>query len=142
MTATSAERELLKILIGAAWLDGRIQPEERQYLYHLAHQQGLAEDPEIKPLLYELKAVTKRQCYEWVRVYLGDHPGATDCETLLEAVSALIYSDGEIAAEEARLLCSIQQTADAGPLDHLYENLLHNVRALYRNWISKPPNQG
>ncbi len=139
MTAPSTERQLLKILIGAAWLDGRVQPEERQYLYRLAQQQGLAEDPEIKPLLYELRPVRKRECYEWVQAYIGEHPSTAACQDLLEAVSGLIYSDGEIAAEEARLLCSIQRSADSGPAEHFYESLVHNVRALYQNWISNLP---
>ncbi len=32
MVSPSNVKNLVKILIGAAWIDGRIQPEERQYL--------------------------------------------------------------------------------------------------------------
>ncbi len=49
MVTHSNVKNLVKILIGAAWLDGRIQPEERQYLREIAQAKGLASDPEIKP---------------------------------------------------------------------------------------------
>ncbi len=139
MAASLADRTLLKILIATAWLDGRIQPQERQHLYRLAHQQGLADDPEIRPLLYELKPVTKRQCYDWVHQYLGGHPSPATCQALLAAVSALVYSDGEVATEEARLLSSLQHTVESGPLTHLYEHLLYELQGLYRRWINSAP---
>ena len=52
MVNNSHVKNLVKILIGAAWIDGKIQPEERQYLREIAQAKGLASDPEIKPWLY------------------------------------------------------------------------------------------
>ena len=57
MVANSSVKQLVKILIGAAWIDGKIQPEEREYLQRVAKESGVADDPEIQPLLYELRAV-------------------------------------------------------------------------------------
>ena len=56
-------QKLLKILIGAAWIDGVIEPAERQYLQRVAHELNLANDPEIKDLLSEIKSVTAQECY-------------------------------------------------------------------------------
>lgn len=56
MVNNSSVTNLVKILIGAAWIDGRIQPEERQYLRKIAQEKGVANEPEIQPLLHELVA--------------------------------------------------------------------------------------
>ena len=50
MVGNSSVKNLVKILIGAAWIDGKIQPEEREYLRQIAQQKGVANDPDIKPL--------------------------------------------------------------------------------------------
>ncbi|HEY9904790.1 MAG TPA: TerB family tellurite resistance protein, partial [Candidatus Sericytochromatia bacterium] len=54
MVADTSIKQLVKILIGAAWIDGKIQPEEREYLQKVAKEAGIADAPEIQPLLYEL----------------------------------------------------------------------------------------
>ena len=100
MTTNSHTKTLVKILIGAAWLDGRIQPEERKYLHQVAQAKNLADDPEIRPLLNELRTVQPTECYEWIQAYLGDRPSETAYQNLIEAISGLIYSDGDVAVEE------------------------------------------
>ncbi|AUT00382.1 Tellurite resistance protein TerB [Nostoc sp. CENA543] len=129
-------KNLVKILIGAAWIDGRIQPEERQYLREIAQAKGLATDPEIKPWLYELVPVQPNECYTWVKEYLGDRPTAEDCENLIEAISGLIYSDGEVAIEEARLLTKLQELSQNSESHHLeHTTLLKQIQQLYRRWV-------
>jgi uncharacterized membrane protein YebE (DUF533 family) len=59
-------KQLLKILVGAAWIDGTIQPEEREYLHQMAKDKGFAEDPEIKSLLSEIKPIKPQECYRWL----------------------------------------------------------------------------
>ncbi|MBD2517880.1 MAG: TerB family tellurite resistance protein [Desmonostoc geniculatum HA4340-LM1] len=136
MVTHSNVKNLVKILIGAAWLDGRIQPEERQYLREIAQAKGLASDPEIKPWLYELVPVQPKECYEWVREYLGDRPSLEDCENLIEAISGLIYSDGEVAIEEARLLTELQDIAKPnGSTQPAHTQLLKQIQKLYRRWV-------
>ncbi|MBE9197419.1 TerB family tellurite resistance protein, partial [Synechocystis sp. LEGE 06083] len=66
MTKTAKTKQLLKILIGAAGLDGVIQVEERQYLRRLAAEYEVENDPELQALLSELKSVEAPQCYAWV----------------------------------------------------------------------------
>ena len=136
MVSNSHVKNLVKILIGAAWIDGRIQPEERQYLREIAQAKGLAADPEIKPWLYELVPVKPNQCYEWVKEYLGDRPSLEECETLIEAISGLIYSDGEVAVEEAKLLTKLEELSKSrDSTQPIYTSLLKQIQKLYRRWV-------
>ncbi len=136
MVANSSIKQLVKILIGAAWIDGRIQPEERQYLQRVAKEKGIADDPELQPLLYELVSVSPSEVYNWVQDYLGDRPNMEDYQRLIEAISALIYSDGEVAIEEAKLLTRLQlldpnseaQKSTPSPV-------LKAIQKLYRRWV-------
>lgn len=134
--ANTNVKNLVKILIGAAWLDGKVQPEERQYLYQVAQEKNLADDPDIRPLLYELKTVQRSQCYEWVKEYLGDRPSAENCQNLIEAISGLIYSDGEVAIEEAKLLAKLQSlnSSSSSPQSR-HSAVLKEIQKLYRNWV-------
>jgi uncharacterized tellurite resistance protein B-like protein len=136
MVSHSSVKNLVKILIGAAWIDGRIQPEERQYLREIAQAKGLATDPEIKPWLYELVPVQPEECYKWVEEYLGDRPSVEDCENLIEAISGLIYSDGDVATEEARLLTTLQEFAKVNDSTQpAHTVLLKQIQKLYRRWV-------
>lgn len=136
-TATKT-KQLLKILIGAAWLDGVIQPAERQYLRRLAVDYQLDSDPELQTLLSELKSVPAPECYAWVNDYLGDYPSDQDYLDLLEALSGLLYSDGDIQTQEAQLLASLQESdpTHAHPHSSL-DRFLGKVQRLYRRAIAK-----
>jgi uncharacterized tellurite resistance protein B-like protein len=129
-------KKLLKILIAAAWIDGTIQPEERQYLQQIAKEKNIATDPEIKPWLYELVPVKPSECYEWVKEYLGNSPTTEDCQNLIQEIGGLIYSDGEVATEEAKLLAKIQQLSDKSESNQPRLNaILKQVQKLYRRWV-------
>ena len=68
---TDKNKALFKILVGAAWIDGSIQTEERDYLRRKANEQGLADDPEIRPLLFELVQIQRDLCYRWIETIWG-----------------------------------------------------------------------
>ncbi|MBW4670161.1 MAG: TerB family tellurite resistance protein [Cyanomargarita calcarea GSE-NOS-MK-12-04C] len=135
MVNNSSVKSLIKILIGAAWIDGVIQPEERQYLRRIAQENGIATDPEIKPWLYELIPVQPAQCYEWVKEYLGSSPSTEDYQNLLQAISGLIYSDGDVAIEEAKLLTKLQQISTSESTQAGSNNILKQIQKLYRRWV-------
>ncbi|NEQ14571.1 TerB family tellurite resistance protein [Moorena sp. SIO2C4] len=138
MVTNSNVKQLLKILIGAAWIDGKVQAEEREYLYKVAQEYGVADDPEIKPLLYELKAVSADECYSWVEQYLGDRPSPEDYQRLIEALSALIYSDGLVDTEEAKLLNRLQLLDPSNPSQQSSsQKVLKAIQKIYRRWINK-----
>ncbi|MDY6900392.1 MAG: TerB family tellurite resistance protein [Cyanobacteriota bacterium] len=129
-------KQLLKVLIAAAWIDGRIQPEERQYLQQIAKEQDIATDPEIKPWLYELVPVKPDQCYEWVKEYLGNSPSTEKCQNLIQDISGLIYSDGEVAIEEAKLIAKIQDLSDKSESNQGKLNMiLKQIQKMYRHWV-------
>ena len=74
---------LMKILVGAAWIDGKIQTEERDYLRHKAIANNLAEDKEIKSLLSEIVPVQATECYQWLSDYLGDNPSGIRLSSII-----------------------------------------------------------
>lgn len=139
MKAASPDtKTLVKILIGTAWIDGKIQQEEREYLHRVAKEKGVAEEPDIQPLLYEFRPVPVTECYQWVNQYLGDRPTSEACQQLLEAISGLIYSDGTVATEEAKLLTDLQlldPTSDNS--EQASNSVVRAIRNLYQRWIAK-----
>ena len=137
MNKNTKTKQLIKILIGAAWIDGVIQTEEREYLHRIATSYLVENDPELKPFLSELKPVQAQECYRWLTEYLGENHQEEDYQELLEALSGLIYSDGNVEVQEARLLTKLQE------LDPIYEQskspldkLLEKIQKLYRKTMS------
>jgi hypothetical protein len=134
MDIQAQARSLLKILIGVAWLDGELQAQERQYLSKVAQTHQLDLDPEIDSLLTGTIKVTPTECEQWIQDYLGDR-SIHDDDGLIEAISGLIYSDGDVATAEANLLVNIQsEPASVTPNQH---PLLTKIRQLYQNWCQK-----
>jgi uncharacterized tellurite resistance protein B-like protein len=139
MTKTTDLKNLMKILIGTAWIDGEIQPEERTYLNRVAQEKGIADDPEIQPLLQEFRSVPPDECYGLVKEYLGSRPTSESCQHLIEAISALIYSDGNVANEEAKLLNELQllDPANTASPEQDTNAVLKAIQELYRRWVTK-----
>ena len=138
MVKNDSMNNLVKILIGVAWLDGKIQPEERRYIHQLAEEKGVTADPEIQLLLNESRAVQPTECYEWVSQYLGESPTSTDCHNLLEAVSGLVYSDDEVEVEEANLLTRLESLNPTNGSPELGHNaVIKEIKKLYRRWVER-----
>lgn len=129
-------KTLVKILIGVAWLDGRIQPEERSYLQRIAKEKGVESDRDIQPILYELRSVKPEECYQWVQEYLGDHPTSERCHQLIEEISGLVYLDGSIDREEAKLLTRLQ-ILESEPAPSLHTKVIDAIRKLYQQGLAK-----
>ncbi len=131
-------KQLIKILIGAAWIDGIIQSEEREYLHRIATKYQVENDPELKSLLSELKPVQAQECYKWLQNYLGDNHDDGDYEELLETLSGLIYSDGDIPVQEAKLLTKLQESDPVyGQAKSSFDKLLERIQKLYHKAISE-----
>ncbi len=125
MDTKAQSRLLMKILIGVAWLDGAIQPQERQYLAKVAQIHQLDHDTEVEPLLTGTITVTATECEQWIQEYLGDR-SIHDDDGLIEAISGLIYSDGDVAVAEAKLLVNIQSVPAVAP------PLVSKIQQLYK----------
>lgn len=136
MTSYEKTKLLVKILIGAAWIDGVIQPQERQYLKKVVEKHQLAEEEEIKSLLSGIKAVNPQQCYQWLDEYLGNNPSQEDFQQLLESIGALVYSDDDIHTQEAKLLTYLQQWETNGNNNTSFiQRALSAIRQLYRQAV-------
>lgn len=107
---TDDSKQIFKILVAVAWIDGEIQPQEREYLHKIAQEQGLAGEAETQELLTSTKPIPSEKCDRWLQEYLGSSPTVEDYEKLLTAVSTIVYSDGDIATEEAELLTQLQNS--------------------------------
>jgi uncharacterized tellurite resistance protein B-like protein len=134
MNSQPDARLLVKILIGVAWLDGKIQAEERQYLDRVLHTHQLSDDTELNSLLTGTNAVTPTQCEGWIQEYLGDR-SIHDDDRLIEAISSTIYSDGDVATAEAKLLNDLQSTPTATPPST--GAVANKLRQLYRGWVDR-----
>lgn len=136
MTTQNQTKLLVKILVGTAWLDGIIQPQERKYLQKVVGENNLNDDAEIKSLLSEIKPVNPPQCYEWLEEYLGNNPTIKDYEELFGSISALIYSDGDVDTQEAKLLNHLQNL-DPNTITKksMLDQILNSVKQLYQKAI-------
>lgn len=132
-------KQVIKILIAAAWIDGVIQPEERAYLRRVAQDFQLADDPDIKPLLSELRPVQAVECYQWLEEYFGENHSAEDYQQLLEKISGLIYSDGFVDVREAKLVEAIQSCDPANPdcRNSIWDRILRKIQKLYKAAIEQ-----
>lgn len=137
MDSHNKTKQIFKILIGTAWLDGIVQPEERVYLQTMAETQKLADDPEIKSLLSGLKIVNAMECYQLLETYLGENPNAEDYQQLIDAISTLIYSDGDIDTQEAKLLTHLQELDPSKERKSAFDKVLKTIQSLYRKAISQ-----
>jgi uncharacterized tellurite resistance protein B-like protein len=125
-------RLLFKILIGVAWLDGEIQPQEREYLGKIVQTHQLDGDSDVDSLLAGNLKISAAECEQLIQAYLGDR-SIHDDDRLIEAISGLIYSDGDVAMAEAKLLVNIQSV----PTPPTKQALIDNIRQLYHNWLRK-----
>ncbi|MEM6423623.1 MAG: TerB family tellurite resistance protein [Cyanobacteria bacterium P01_H01_bin.119] len=136
-------KTLLKILIGTAWIDGEIQPEERHHLNRIAADAELADDDDIKALLQGSVKVTPQHCYGWVQAYLGSDPTADNCRQLMESISALVYSDGVVDLEEAKLLNHLQTVSLGGNTpqsqnsEAVAKGVISSLRQFYRSLVTQ-----
>ena len=128
-----SDRTLFEILVAVAWLDGIIQPEEKVLLNKIATEHNLefSED-----LLNDRHCNSSDRCYDLLTEYLGQHPTSEDYDRLLVSVSSLIYSDNDIATEEASFLNQIQNldpNERANP--STFDKLITKIQKLYRKSI-------
>ncbi|MGV2827607.1 tellurite resistance TerB family protein [Myxosarcina sp. GI1(2024)] len=129
-------KKAFKILVAVAWIDGEIQPQEREYLLKIAQEQGLAGEAEIQELLTSNKPIPPTRCHQLLREYLGSSPSVDNYQDLLSAISTIVYSDGDIATEEAELLTQMQ---NLDPSSLTSKSVLDKIQAriqkLYRRGL-------
>jgi hypothetical protein len=95
------------------------------------------EDAEIKSLLSTNRPINPQQCYQWLSEYLGDKPTEELCQNLLAEIAGLVYVDGDIAEEEAKLLTQLQNLEpNNANYTSIFKPLLRTIRQIYRQHLS------
>lgn len=131
-------RDLLEILVAVAWIDGEIQPEERKFLEKIAVQQNINSATELQDLLVKHRDSSSDRCYQLLEKYLGSKPEPADYDNLLSAVSKLIYSDDDIATEEASLLTKMQNLNPQNLKSaSTFDRVIGKIQKLYRAGLKK-----
>jgi hypothetical protein len=92
---------MLKILIGSAWADRHLEPEETTYLGNVLTRFHLEHDDELRSLLET--PVPLEQTERWLVAYLKDTPDSERLK-LLAAIGNLLISDHVVSAVEHDLL--------------------------------------
>ena len=131
-------QNLLEILVAVAWIDGEIQPEEQKFLEQIATEQNLESTTKLKALLAEHQDSSLEKCYQLLEQYLGENPDPADYNRLLTSVSKLIYSDDDIATEEASLLTKIQNLDPNNLKTHsTLDKAIAKIQQLYQKGLNK-----
>ncbi len=98
------QKLLIRIVLGAAWADGKLEPNEISYLHQILSEQALTEDPEIQTFFHE--APSDYQMELWLVQYLS----ATDVPERLGAlaqIANLLMADGVVSSAEHDFLDEI-----------------------------------
>ena len=132
-SASNKDRQLFKILVAAAWIDGNFQAEEQAYLQKLAQDKNLSEDSEIQSLLSTKEPIDSKQCYQWLEEHLGNRPTSETYQNLLAEIAGLVYVDGDIAEGEAKLLTQLQALdPNNSNSASVFKPVFKAIRQLYR----------
>ena len=135
------KRKLLnRIVLGAAWADGKLEAAEVDYLKKILLEQEIAEDEEIQALLQAPPSAYQLEL--WMVQYLG----CTDVPERLGAlaqIANLLMSDGEVSTVEHDFLDEIHTLmSQIPPQPHNVqtkgtENILSSLGKIVRQFLNK-----
>ena len=133
----SNNQNLLKILVAIAWIDGEIQSEEKKFLSKIAIERNICSATELQEMLEQNQDSSTQKCYLLLEEYLGANPNPKDYDNLLSAVSSLIYSDNDIATEEASVLNKIQNLDPKNTQQNsVFDKVIGKIQQLYQAGLS------
>ncbi|MGF1486439.1 MAG: TerB family tellurite resistance protein [Prochloraceae cyanobacterium] len=101
MESVEQQKLLLKIVIGAAWIDRHLAPEEIEYLEKLLAQYHLHLNSELQKLLKQ--PITPQQTENWIVEYLEDTT-QEERMRLLSAIANMCMADEKVSEIEHQLL--------------------------------------
>ncbi len=101
---TPKDKELFKVLVAVAWIDGDVSEEENVYLTGLAYKCDLNDDPEVQDLLKFEQPIPFKDCLDLIRSYLDGHRSEEMFNQMVKSIKSLIKSDGVVASEEQAFL--------------------------------------
>ncbi len=131
---SNSSEQLFRILVAIAWIDGEIQPQEREYLHNIATSRKLIHNQEIQKLLSFSSPISIAQCNNWIDNYLEHNPTQESCRNLISEIAALVYCDDNIDVEEAKILVKLETY----PSSHQrLQTTLNTIRNIYRKGLEK-----
>ena len=101
MNSLQQEKLLVKIVIGAAWVDRHLEAEEIEYFQQLLEQYHLHIDDELQKLLEFPVPLTQTEL--WIVRYLKNSTN-TEREALLKAIVNMLMADLCVSEIERELL--------------------------------------
>ncbi len=101
MTSEQQHRLILQILMGSAWADQTLAPQEISYLKSLLKRYKLSHDAELKGLLET--PVSSKQTEKWIITYLRN-ADEEERMILLAKIGKLLISDDQVSDSEHDLL--------------------------------------
>ncbi len=101
MNSLQQEKLLVKIVIGAAWVDRHLEAEEIEYFQQLLEQYHLHIDDELQQLLKF--TVPLKQTELWIVRYLKNSTN-TERDALLKAIVNMLMADLCVSEIERELL--------------------------------------
>ncbi len=94
-------RLILQILMGSAWADQQLEPQEVSYLHKLLQRYHLSQDTELQALLE--KPVSSKQTEKWIIAYLK-HADEEERMSLLAKMGNVLIADDNVSDSEHDLL--------------------------------------
>ncbi len=125
---------LLKIVLGAAWVDGALQPTERAYLQDLLAFYGEAGNAELRALTEH--PVLRAQTEAWMVAYLQE-AGAEGRQKLLAALANMLFADERISPVERELLDEYYAMMEVIPVHETHEDLTTHLFHALSGFLKK-----
>jgi hypothetical protein len=132
---------MLKILIGSAWVDRHLEPEEVAYLNKVLSRFHLEKNAELQGLLSAPVELTQTE--QWLVSYLRDSPDSERLK-LLAAIGNLLIADNDVSDIEHDLLDEFHTLmgripSPSEPSSHLAQHapkILQQVGQFFRRVMS------
>jgi len=132
MPSHSLKFKLAKVLIAAAWADGRLANEELNALKDLLF--GI---PEITPedwkklMLYMESPVDSDESHKLLDDLMVEVKGRKDREYIFDTLNQMVASDGEISVEEQEFVNEVHEAMDA-KTGGFFKSLKHRMKTAVR----------
>ncbi len=101
MDQSQKQKLMTQILVGSAWIDRRLEPEEKDYLKTVLDRYGLGKDAELLAMLHQPTPATTTE--KWLVQYLKE---SSDDERmqLLANIGKVLIADDTVSDIEHDLL--------------------------------------
>jgi len=122
----------LKVILGAAWADGTLHPEELPIVKTAVQQLGLSTYPGLRQIIQT--PMSGEDYQHAFQEFLGFYPTLAERQTLLNVVAELIYVDDQVSPEESTILDQLRHALEGLELEN--ENLnLSQFQSLFSRFL-------